>query len=242
MATPLDTNSPTQIKEIQEIAISISAKALNPTMVSEDFLKFSGIIPNEWELAKQPVLNPNMAQVSFQNGVTIVAQPRTLNIVEAIGSKDVKELTAPGVARNFIEKLPHAEYQALSTSPKSIIPFPGEQDSARKYITGTLLSSGPWQEFGKAPLQAGLNLLYELERCQFSLSINEARLQISEQAAMPALLFSASFNYNIAGNTEQERLKQLTESINYWQADLEAFREIVHQKFLAQHSSVFPGV
>ncbi|MGH2414087.1 MAG: hypothetical protein ACRDEA_10425, partial [Microcystaceae cyanobacterium] len=76
MATPLEQNlnsqSSTSIREIQEIAINISAKNLNPTMLSEDFLKFSGIIPSDWELGKQPVLSPTLAQVSFQNGVSIV--------------------------------------------------------------------------------------------------------------------------------------------------------------------------
>lgn len=45
-----------QIREIQEIAITLAAKNLNPAMLSEDFLKFSGIVPNEWELSKQPFL------------------------------------------------------------------------------------------------------------------------------------------------------------------------------------------
>jgi hypothetical protein len=237
----LNPQSPPEIREIQEIAIALSARTLNPTMVSEDFLKFSGIVPSDWELAKQPILNPNLAQVTFQNGVSIVAQPRTITFVEVIGVKEATDLKIPAIARQYIEKLPHADYQGLSIAPKSVIPFPGGPDAARKYITGTLLSPGPWQEFGQAPLQAGLNLLYELGRCQLSLSINEAKLQIAERESMAALLFSASFNYNITSNNELERLKQLVEGIAQWQSDLDAFREIVHQRFLGQQASVFPS-
>jgi hypothetical protein len=236
----LDATFPSQIKEIEELAIAISAKNLNPTMLSEEFLKFSGIVPNDWELAKPSVLNPNFAQVTFQNGVSVIAQPRTISFLEPIATADSSELKSPNVARQYVEKLPHAEYQGLSVSPKSLIPFPGRQDAARLYITTTLLAPGEWQEFGKAPVQAGLNLLYQLEHCQFTLSINEARLQISEQAGIPALLFAGSFNYPILSESQSERLEQLDQDLARWHSDLEAFREVVHQKFLGQPQSVFP--
>lgn len=244
MATPLNPNldpqAPLQIREIQEIAIALSAKNLNPTMLSEEFLKFSGIVPNEWELGRQPVLGPNLSQVTFQNGVSIVAQPRTITFMEAIGAKDPNELQTSRVARLYVEKLPNAEYQTLTISPKSLVPFPGNPDGARHYITRTLLAPGPWQEFGTAPVQAGINLLYQLERCQFSLSINEAKIQMPDQSSIPALLFAGNFNYDITGNLQQERLEKIGQGIDDWQSDLEAFREIVNQRFLGQQQSVFP--
>ncbi len=237
--------SPTQIQDIQEIAIAISAKNLNPTMLSQDFLKLSGIVPSDWELARKPVQSPRLSQVSFQNNVNIVAQPGTISFMEAIGKKTAKELKIPQVVRNYVEKLPQAEYQALNISLKSLVPFPGHQDAPRKYITGTLLSPGPWQKFGKAPLQAGINFLYQLERCECSLSINEARLQQQDKPTIPALLFAGSFIYNLASDREQERLNQLGQGIDNWETDWETFREIVYQKFLGQEylgqqQSVFP--
>ena len=229
-------------QEIQELAIAISVKNLNPTMLSQEFLKQTGIVPNEWELGKQPVLGPNLSQVTFQNGVSIVAQPRTLTFMEAIGTKSPSELNIPNIARQYVEKLPNAEYQGLSISPKSLVPFPGSNEGARNYITRTLLSPGPWQDFGNAPMQAGLNLLYQLDRCQFSLSINEAKIQMPDKSAIPALLFAGNFNYSTANNNPSERLQQLTKGIDDWQTDLKAFHEIVNQRFLAQQQeTVFPG-
>jgi len=35
--------------QLQELAISIKAKDLNPTVINPDFLKYTGIVPNEWE-------------------------------------------------------------------------------------------------------------------------------------------------------------------------------------------------
>lgn len=229
-----------ELKEIQELSISIAAQKLNPTMLSEDFLKASGIIPSDWELNKQPVLNPNYAQVSFENGVSIVTQPRNITFIEMLGTKEAQEIKLPELVHRYVEKLPLAEYQGLSISPKSIVPLSGGADVARQYIAETLLAPGPWQEFEQAPVQAGLNLLYQLERCQFNLSINEARLQLPDQRSLPALLFSGSFNYDLTSNSERERINKLNQRIDQWEADLEAFREMVNQRFLGQQQSLFP--
>ncbi len=235
-----DPNLPIQLQEIQELAITIAAKNLNPTMLSEEFLKFSGVIPQDWEVARQPTLGTNFSQVTFKNGINIVAQPRTITFVEQMGNRNLDELTISQVATQYVTKLPNAEYQTLSISPKSVVPFPGNPDSARQFITTKLLSPGPWQDFGTAPVQAGLNLLYQLENCQLNLSINQAQIQIPDQATIPALLFAGNFNYNVEGATQQERISKLEAGLQAWQADIKAFREIVNQRFLGEQQTLFP--
>ncbi|MFN6033580.1 MAG: hypothetical protein ACK48B_05940, partial [Dolichospermum sp.] len=61
--------------QISEIAISIVAKNLNPAVLNPDFLKYTGIIPADWELANQPVYNNNLVQLVYKNGVGIIVQP-----------------------------------------------------------------------------------------------------------------------------------------------------------------------
>ncbi len=238
--TQVAPKNPIQLQEIQELAITIAAKNLNPTMLSEEFLKFSGVVPQDWELAKQPVMSGNFSQVTFKNGINVVAQPRTVTFVEQMGNRNLNELQVSQLATQYVTKLPNAEYQTLSISPKSVVPLPGNPDAARQFITGKLLAPGPWQEFGKSPLQAGLNLVYQLEHCQFNLSINQAQIQIPEQAAIAALLFAGNFNYKVEGSTHQERLSKLEVGLNAWQKDIEAFREIVNQRFLGEQQSLFP--
>jgi hypothetical protein len=245
MATPSDQipKKPPEIREIQELAIAISAKNINPTMLSQEFLKQTGIVPNEWELAKQPVLGANLSQVTFQNGVSIVAQPRNITFMQSLGTKKPNELNIPAVARQYVEKLPNTPYQGLSITPKSLVPFPGNNEGARNFITKTLLSPGPWQDYGNAPLQASLNLLYQLERCQFSLSINEAKIQMPDKSSIPALLFAGNFTYNVASEVPQEIIEKLKKGIDDWESDLNAFQEIVNERFLAQQQpmSLFPS-
>ena len=239
-----------KIEFIEEISVVIVAQDLTPTMMSLDFLKFSGIVSKEWELSQQPVLNPNLAQLNFTNGVSINAQPRSVTISESLSNKPAENLVFHTVASKYIEKLPYAEYMAFGLNPKILLPFPNSPSSAREYITGTLLGSGSWKRIGTVPVQAGVNLLYHLDRCQMSISVSEAQLRKSSEQ-VTAILFSGNFNYSINpdSNSSETRMTQVANFLNNWKTDLEEFREIINQKFLDDggrsdsigESSLFPG-
>ncbi|MBR8826299.1 MAG: hypothetical protein DSM107014_00090 [Gomphosphaeria aponina SAG 52.96 = DSM 107014] len=240
MKQPLDaipsTPPSSKVPEIEEIVISVSAKNLNPSMLNLDFLKMTGIVPGDWQIMEEPVVSSRISRISFQNGVSIVAQPGSISFREMVNIKTKQELNAPDVASQYVEKLPHAEYQVLNISPRILLPVLTSQDGARKYITENLLAPGPWLNIGKIPVQAGINLFYELEGCQLNLVINEAHLQQRDpnKPAISALLFSGSFSYNVANENEQTRLNQLTQRIKNWKNDVVIFRNIVHEKFAAQ--------
>ncbi|WP_017304551.1 hypothetical protein [Spirulina subsalsa] len=227
--------------EMQEVAVAIAATDLNPGSISLDFLRFSGIIPTDWELTQQPVLNNAVAQLNFSNGVNIFAQPRSINFLEAI-KQNPQDLQAPIVARQYLEKLPHANYQGISINPKILIGFPNQEDAARKYIVETLLAPGGWQQLGQAPLKASVNLSYQLKRCPLNLGINEVRLQQPDQTSIAALLFSGGFTYGIPPEYQDQKTAYLSKRISTWQTDFETFREIITKKFFAQSqgSSLFP--
>jgi hypothetical protein len=237
------------IQFIEEIGIVISAKELTPTVINLEFLKFSGIIPKEWQLAQQPIFNPAFVQLNFDSGVNIIAQPRTINFIEAIGRRNVNQLFAPAVACKYIEKLPNAEYQIVSICPKILIPLPASPDAPRKFITESLLTSGSWQELGNKPLEAGVNLIYQLETCQLNINISEVKLQQNERLPVNALLFTGSYNYNLPDSGREQQTQTLTQTIINYKFDFMKFREIVEKKFLrmanlaqfVQEEIVFPS-
>ena len=245
------TDLANSLNAIEEVGIIIAAQDLTPTMMSQDFLKFSGIIPKEWELSQQPVLNPGAAQLNYTNGVSIAAQPRTTTFSEALANKSLEQVVISEIATKYVEKLPHAEYLGISFSPKMLIPFPQNPGVVRQYITERLLGSGSWKTIGKTPVQAGINLMYLLDNCQLTINIAEARIQQQQKAPVAALLFSGNFNYNISRDaTEESRMKQLKEALSFWQSDMTNFRDIVINKFLAapkstenfSEGSVFPSL
>jgi len=238
-------NIPTE--DIEEIGFSLVGNNLNPMMVSYEFLTSSGVVPRDWELSKQPVTNQRVSQIYFQNGISIIAQPGTVNFLEGVNGKKLKELHSPNIAIEYVNKLPHAEYQRLSINPRIIVPFAADNpDGPRNFIIEGLLTSGSWKTFGTGPVQAGLNISYTLEEAILNLSINEAKIQLPNQLSMNALLFGGSFNYNLPEDDDNRRLTKLTGYINAWKENFNTFRELVKQKFLQtptnSQQSLFPSL
>ncbi|MEM6402258.1 MAG: hypothetical protein AAF757_18845 [Cyanobacteria bacterium P01_D01_bin.116] len=221
--------------QIQELAIAITAKNLNPNIVNLDFLTYSNIISSEWELARQPVYTKKLTQLVFQNGIAIVAQPNRIVFAESIDTKDIQELQISQVAATYIEKLPNVEYKAVGINPKGFVTFT-EPNSASNYLLNNLLASGEWREFGKTPIKAAIQLAYTLESSQLNLTINEGLLKVSEEKSVPAVLFSGNFDYKISSNEPLVRLKDLHQILQNWKSDLETYKELINNKFLSSRT------
>jgi len=219
---------------VQELVIVITAKNNNPIILTADFLKYSGIIPSDWELARQPVLTNNAAQVIFTNGVSIVAETNRVIFIEEVAGIDARESAIPQIARKYVETLPNAEYQAIGLNPRGYASFDANKDAARNYLSQTLLAPGAWLEVGTSPVRATINYVYTLERGQLNLSVSEAAIRQSDETITPIVLFSGNFSYDIASNSKEEQLKNLYQALGNWQADLETYADIVNNKFLAQ--------
>ena len=57
----------------QDLSIIIATKNHNPGILTHDFLKYSDIIPTDWELAQQPIVSEQVSQVIFNNAVSLIA-------------------------------------------------------------------------------------------------------------------------------------------------------------------------
>lgn len=218
---------------VQELVIVIAAKNNNPTILTADFLKYSGIIPGDWELARQPVFTNSASQVVFTNGVSIVAETNRIIFIEQVADKSADSITIPQIARKYVETLPNAEYQAVGLNPRGYASFEQSEDAARNYVSQTLLAPGAWQEIGTTPVRATVNYIYTLERGQFNLSVNEAAMRQADESITPIVLFSGNFSYEIASNSKEEQLKNLYKALSNWQADLDTYADIVNNKFFA---------
>jgi hypothetical protein len=220
---------------IQELALSLTAKNHSPTLLNADFLKYSGIVPTDWELARPPIFSPQISQVAFTNGTNIVAQSNAITFIESLSVKSKEDVKIPAIIRNYVEALPRTDYQTLSINPRTFVTFEGgNENAAREYVTSTLLSKETWFDVGKAPVKAAVNLVYSLEQGELNLSVAEALLQLQDADPTPAVLFSGSFQYEVAGELEGEKLQHLYQLLENWQPDLEAYREIVNERFLGK--------
>lgn len=229
--------------EIQELAIAITAKNLNHTVITPDFLKYTGIVPSDWELAREPVFNNFVVQIFYKTGVGIVAQPNNVTVVEAIGTKQQAEIHIPKITQQLVEKLSQVDYQRVGINPRGFVTFNSDAE-AYQYIHGKLLAPGSWQEFEGAKVNASLQLSYPLKRGILNLSINQANVQFPDKVAA-AILFSGNFNYSLLGNTPAEKLQDLQTIIQNWQVSVGTFQKLLVENFLTsseapKNISVFP--
>lgn len=225
---------------LQEVAIAIAAKNLNPTVLNPDFLKYTEIIPTDWELARPPVYTNQLSQLLFSNGIGIVAQPNQIVFAETIGSKDLKGVQIVEAACRCIETLSKVEYQAVGINPTGFVTYDSE-DAAYQYLCKALLSPGSWQEFGEAQMKAGLQLSYTLKRGQLNLGINQVVLKAPDQH-IPAILFSGNFNHPVVGSSQSDQLEDLKHLIRGWQDNVALYQQLIEAKFLPTRTELLDAV
>jgi hypothetical protein len=222
--------------DLQDLSIVLAIGNYNPSMVNADLLKASGIIPNDWQLARPAALSNRSTQLIFQNGVKIEAQIGNISFSENMGGdKPLAQMEIPHIARQYATKLPNLDYQGVGINPREFITFDDEQENAHQYLTHRLLASGAWQKFGTAPLQAGINLVYTLEQGQLRLGINEAKLNVKkpdQDQEFSAIVFAGNFHYNLTGASTQDKLQSLHQVLDHWQSNVSAFRDLIHNQFL----------
>jgi hypothetical protein len=237
----------TSTANLQDFSIVLVANNLSPNLMAPDFLNGSGVIPGDWELASQPVLTARASQIAFKNGIRIEAQPGSVNFSEAMGTSTAESpsLRIPELVYRYTAALPNLNYQGVGLNPRRFVTFGEGEEGAHRYLTETLLSPGTWQGFGTAPMQAGINLVYTLQRCRLRLTINEAKLQIPNQQPMSAIIFAGNFDYRVSGETPEERQQSLKAAVENWRADLADYNDLIDNYFLVgvtqESLSLFPS-
>ncbi len=220
----------------QELAIVVSVKTQNPTILNEDFLKQSGIIPSDWKLAREPIYTDRVAQIVFENGFSIAAQPDRVMFLEAIGDKEIDTISAGEVAQKYVATLKLADYQAVGINFRSYVAH-NSPEAASEYINSQLLAAGSWQQYGIGAVRASVNLVYDLSERQLNLAINEASIQFPEQPATPVVLFAGNFSYDASNISADDKATEIARVIGNWKQDLTEYTALITERFTAASDS-----
>ena len=233
----------TQLGEIKEMAIALAVKDFSPSIITEEFIRQNNIINPEWKITQTPFVHHDRSQLTFDSGVAILAQKNGMAFIEKVSTlnrpKHDTQLQIKSVADRCVSKLSNAEYQGVKIDAKRLIPIPNN-GAARSYLTEFLVASGPWQNYGQAPVKTGINFLYDLGRCKLNIAISEAVIkQENKEDAwsqdMGGLLFSGTFKYPAFDGERMIRAKQV---ISNSQQDWEEFNQIVDRIFLNQENGI----
>lgn len=229
----------TQKLAIQDLVIVLAAHNHSPGVVNAEFLKYTGIIPEDWKLARQPVYTQQNAQLTFTNSndniISIVAETNRIIFMEAIGDREISSLQIASIASKYAQALPNMEFEAVGINPRGYVSFSSSEDAARKYMVENILCPGTaWQSEGNKPMRASVNLVYNYERADLYLNLSEAALRKEDETSTPIVMFNGSFSYELEGETKEDKRKNLHKAIENWQTDVATYSELVNNKFLAQ--------
>ncbi|MEM9511030.1 MAG: hypothetical protein AAGA16_25735 [Cyanobacteria bacterium P01_E01_bin.35] len=222
----------THVQEIKEIAIAIAIENLEPRRITEEFIKANQIVDSRSQLNQTPYVHHDRAQLAFDNGVTIIARQNSLAFIEKI-NEGTNLLQITIVASQCIAKLSNINCQGLKLEAKRLIPIPNK-DASRSYLTEFLVASGAWQNYGLSPVKAGINFLYDLDRCKLNMAISEATIKQKNkeqtwQKDGGGLLFSGTFTYPVF---ERDKLTHAKQAIANSQSDWQEFKQIIDRVFL----------
>lgn len=228
---------------LQELAIVIAVREIDPTLVTPEFLKYSQIIPTEWEVVGQPTRSFQGSQVTFKNGVTVIAQPQRISFAELVGDRSPAELEIPKLAEKLVAVLPNLSFVGAGINMRGYLDFGTDRHRLREFMFQNLLAPGAWQQLGNEPVQAGINLGYTFDERRLNLSINEATIQTAEAQVNSIALFAGNFDYDIAGTIVPAAYTQrLNQIITNWQRDLELYQEVVSKFTITDVTISFPAL
>ncbi len=217
---------------LQEIGIVVAMQQPNPNLVTAEFLQLSGIVPLDWQLAREPINNDRVSQLLFTNGVSIVAEPNRIMFGENIGDRDINTLTVATIAHKYVSIFKLAKHSAIGINIRSYSPQASIQN-ATQYINHQLLADGAWQNYGVAPVRAALKLVYTLPDRELNLDIEAAGMQFNDAEITPVIMFSGNFIYNLSNAASGDSLSATSQVLTNWQTDLSAYCELITDRFLS---------
>jgi hypothetical protein len=227
--------------DIQELAIVVAVKQLDPTLITPDFLKYSRIVPSDWEVVGEPIRTFQGSQITFKNGISVIAQPQRISFAEVLVDKEPSSVDSPKLAQTLVDVLANLSYIGVGINIRGYINFGTDKRQARDFIFQNLLAPGGWQQLGNEPIQAGINLGYSFDGRRLNLTINEATLQLPGQEINSIALFSGNFDYDLAATVApQAQPERVKEILTHWTEDLELYRDVVSRFCLPAAVIPFP--
>ncbi|MBE9103061.1 hypothetical protein [Vacuolonema iberomarrocanum] len=224
----------TRTVTVQEIVAILATQGQTPSVVNAEFLKYSGIIPDDWELTRQPVYTAEVAQIAYNTNVTVTVQPNRIVVAQALEDQLSDDLICTQIACKLATALPKVNYRAFGFNAIGYVPFSEGKTAIQHYLTQTLLAPGSWQEFKGAAVAPAFEFVYALPQGRLSLSAREAVLRKHDQAedATPIVSFTGTIEHVLNQADSSARLDELIGYLDNWQDDLRTDTDLVNNNFL----------
>lgn len=224
--------------EIQRIELALAIEDGNSITVTPTLLKAEGIIPADWQLAQSLTRTDNSVAFSFQNGIHILHQGNLLTFLENVDEKTLEELEAPQIVQSYLKKFPNLNYRALGTNLEGYTTFSSEFDAC-SYLVETFSNSSYKHQSDNNLVQAVASFSYKLDSGLLTITSRNGVLRTSNEERVAVVGFFGNFYRDVSRASKENQLRTLSRFVSNWQADVETYKKIVNERFLAHRVEQF---
>jgi hypothetical protein len=218
---------------VLDLALVVALDNHSPTVMNVDFLRLSGIVPQDWELARPLVMSQQGSQIVFANGVSMMGQADRVVFLAPMLEGGERADQVALLAQKYVQALSQGDYQAVGVNLRGYASS-SDPNWVGQYFGQALLRPGAWQQIGTETVRPSLTLNYSLgaNLGQLNLTITPAQIQQADQPALDTIFFAANYNQTLQG-VSSERVLQLQGVLATWQQYHQHFVELVQTQFLA---------
>lgn len=208
---------------LNNFSIVILAQAHNPTILNPDFLKNQGIIESSFT-PNNVICTPPVAQVTYKEGITIMAEFEKLQFIDTIPSRIPFESPIPEISKKYINALPHVRYTAVGLN------FIGhyrckDKEFALAFLPKKFLKDGAWNTYGDNIPYVGLKFIYKLKNVTCTLNLDTTEVILPNQQPLPIIGITA--NYHL----DSINIEEIISFINEWKSQYNHLAKIILDTF-----------
>ena len=210
---------------LTNFSIVVLAQAHNPSILNPDFLKNNKIVDANFT-PKDVICTPPVAQVSFHEGISIIADFERLQFIDHVSERIPHNSQISEIATRYISALPHVRYTAIG------INFIGHYlckstNNASSYISDKFIKEGFWLSAGDELTNVGLKFVYLFGKIKCTISMESAEVIKPETGKVPAILINANYNLDVKDSNIQE----IKAFISDWKIQNERFNGFLEKIF-----------
>jgi len=207
---------------LTNFSIVVLAQAHNPSILNPDFLKNNKIVDSDFT-PKDFFCTPPIAQVSFNEGISIIAEFERLQFIDIVPERIPYSSPIPEIATRYISVLPHVKYTTAGINFIGHYLFK-DKNSAKSFIVDKFIKEGTWLSFGDELNNLGLKFVYFSGKIKNTISMDTAELIHTKN---PVILVNANYNLDVKENNIQE----IKSFISDWKILNERFTNFLEKIF-----------
>lgn len=179
-------------------SVVLVAEPHNPAIINPDFLRGRGVVPAEWEPGPDPVCTPIFAQISYRNGLSVLAEPGRCVFEEAANDAHDGDYLVHRCAKEYAKALEY-NYSALGMNWHVGFAFPKPAD----WLKNRFFRPGKWRNDMK-PVSFVFSIpAPRSATCNFTLQVMPQAHQASLASTVATLILGCNFHFDLKGVSEK---------------------------------------